>query len=146
MAYATFNDLVTAYEGTVPDTDRNRLEYLLRRASKRLDALVPSLPHRLGLGELDPDLPNGLVVEAVLRVYRNPEGVTRDQMGPFSKEFNPRGVKAEIAFDLDEVHTLLDPIPSIPSSFRLGRPTLAQVEDTLAAFSDTASLTDLPLI
>jgi hypothetical protein len=144
MAYATFQDVSTAYEGTVPDVDRPRLEALLRRASKRLDAIVPSLAHRLSIGTLDPDLPAGLVVEAVLRVYRNPEGVTQDQMGPFQKQFNPRGVKAEIAFDPDEVHELLDPIPSIPSSFRLGRPTLTQALDALQ-FSD-ADTTTLPTI
>lgn len=142
MAYATFADLVREYEGTIPDSDRPRLESLLRRASKRLNTIVPSVPYRLSQGTLDPDLPAGLVIEAVLRVYRNPEGVTRDTMGPFSKEFNPRGVKAEIAFDPEEVHATLDPIPSPPSSFRLGRPTLAQVEATLAAFSD-ADIGDL---
>jgi hypothetical protein len=136
MAYATFSDLVDSYEGTIPESDRTRLETLLRRASKRLDTIVPSTGYRLAAGTLDPDLPAGLVVEAVLRVYRNPEGVTRDQMGPFSKEFNPRSVKAEITFDPEEVHTTLDPPVSVPSSFRLGRPTMAQVEATLAAFSD----------
>jgi hypothetical protein len=142
VAYATFDDLVDSYEGTIPDTDRTRLETLLRRASKRLDTIVPSTAYRLARGTLDPELPAGLVVDAVLRVYRNPEGVTRDQMGPFSKEFNPRAVKAEISFDHDEVHEILDPVVSVPSSFRLGRPTAAQVEATLQAFSD-ASIADL---
>lgn len=122
-AYATFDDLSVAFEGTIPDSDRPRLEALLRRASRRIDAIVPSTAPRLGSGELDPDLPAGLVIEAVLRVYRNPEGVTQDQMGPFQKQFNPRGVSAEVTLDRDEVHELLDPIPDIPSSFRLGRPT-----------------------
>jgi hypothetical protein len=134
-AYATFDDVALAFEGTIPSTDRPRVEMLLRRASRRIDALVPSTATRLGLGELDPDLPAGLVIEAVLRVYRNPEGVTRDQMGPFNKEFNPKAVKAEISLDHDEVHELLDPLPDPPSSFRVGLPLRQQVLAQVRGFT-----------
>lgn len=127
LLYATFDDVTLAYEGTIPDSDRNRVESLLLRASSRLTRIVPSVPLRITTGDLDPDLPAGLVVEAVLRVYRNPEGVTAEEIGPFHKQFNARAIAAEIQFDETEVHAYLDPIPNyLRPAIRVGLPTRAQ--------------------
>ena len=125
--YATFDDVTLAYEGTIPDSDRPRVEALLLRASSRLTRIVPSVPLRLASGDLEAELPAGLVVEAVLRVYRNPEGVTAEEIGPFHKQFNARAIAAEIQFDEAEVHSYLDPIPNYTRpAIRVGLPTRAQ--------------------
>lgn len=135
--FATFDDLKLFYEGTIPDSDRPRLEALIRRASARLLRIVPSVDFRVLSGELDSDLPAGLVIEAVLRVYRNPEGVTQEQIGPFSKQFAARGVNSEILFDPIEVHELLDPVPTLPApSIRLGLPTLSEIRTEVAGYTD----------
>lgn len=105
--YATWGDVTTTYEGTIPDTARPRIEALLRRASSRLTALVPSVPLRLANGTLDPDLPLGLVVDAVLNVYRNPSGTTQQGVGPFSQSFGANKARSEIHFDEDDLRKLL---------------------------------------
>lgn len=134
--FATFQDVKDSYEGDIPDDDRPRVETLLRRASARLLRIVPSTAYRLGSGELDPDLPAGLVVEAVLRVYRNPEGVTQEQIGPFTKQFGARGVSSEITLDPNEVHELLDPVATWPApAIRLGLPTRDQVRDEVVGYA-----------
>jgi hypothetical protein len=150
--YCTFDDVDTAYEGTFAATDRPRVESLIKRASARLTHIVPSVPYRMAKGDLDPELPAGLVVEAVLRVYRNPEGITADEIGPFRKQFNPRGVVAEISFDEAEVHALLDPIPNyVRPSIKVGLPGMDQVLSEVSGvdwppepqqFDEVVSVTD----
>jgi hypothetical protein len=105
--YATWDDVTTTYEGTIPATSKPRIEALLRRASSRLTALVPSLPTRLSNGTLDPDLPLGLVVDAVLNVYRNPSGTTQQAVGPFSQTFGQGKARSEIHFDEEDLRKLL---------------------------------------
>jgi hypothetical protein len=105
--YATWGDVTTTYEGTIPLTAKPRIEALLRRASSRLTALVPSLPVRLSDGTLDPDLPLGLVVDAVLNVYRNPSGTTQQGVGPFSQSFPAQKARSEIHFDEEDLRKLL---------------------------------------
>jgi hypothetical protein len=105
--YATWDDVVATYELEIPETQQPRIEMLLRQASARLTALVPSLPARIEAGTLDPDLPGGMVVEAVLRVYRNPAGVTQQSTGPFSRSLNREAARNTIYFETEEVKALL---------------------------------------
>lgn len=106
--YATWDDVVATYELDIPEAHRPRIEMLLKSASARLSALVPSLPARLAAGSVDPDLPAGLTVEAVLRVYRNPAGVTQQSTGPFSRSLSAGAARAEIYFDPESVRSLLE--------------------------------------
>jgi hypothetical protein len=136
MIYATLTDVDDAYEGTIPTGDNARVTMLCKRASARLYRLMPSIDYRIATGELDPDLPRGLVVDAVLRVYRNPEGVTAEEIGPFHKAFNPRSVHAEITFDESEVQQLLAPIPNyVRPSIKVGMPSPKQVMSELAGLA-----------
>lgn len=132
--FATFDDVADAFEGDIPETDRRRVETLIRRASARLLAIVPSTELRVQAGELDADLPAGLVVDAVLRVYRNPEGVTQEQIGPFSKQFNVRNMTSEVTFDMAEVHLMLDPLYSPAKTIRVGLPTVSQVSAEVSGY------------
>jgi len=105
--YATWDDVKAMYELPMPDGDEARVTALLTQASARLTALVPSLPARLTAETLDPELPRGLVVEAVLRVYRNPSGVTQQATGPFSRSLHATAARNEIYFDPEAVRALL---------------------------------------
>jgi hypothetical protein len=126
--YCTFDDVTAAFEGTIPSTDRARVESLIKRASARLTHMMPSIVPRIQSGDLDPELPAGLVIESVLRVYRNPEGITAEEVGPFHKQFNPRSIVAEISFDDEEVQEVLAPIPNyLRPSIRVGMPVPSQV-------------------
>lgn len=135
MEYATWADVNDAYELEIPPAAQPRIETLLRYASARLEALVPSLPARVGNGDVDPDLPAGLVVEAVLRVWRNPAGVTQQSTGPFNRSFNKDAGRGEIWFDPQAIAQLLaapDSASAGVGTFRVGRPAPVVAVDGLA--------------
>lgn len=123
--YATWADVTVAYELPMPEEHRPRIEALLTQASVRLTALVPSLPARLTAETVNPELPKGMVVEAVLRVYRNPAGVTQQSSGPFSRSLSKDAARPEIYFDPAQVTALLNsPSELSPGvgTFRVGIP------------------------
>lgn len=119
--YATPTDVREAFEGTIPVDAKNnaRLDGLLTRASAKLSALVPSLDARMASGAVDPEIPAGMVVEAVLRVWRNPAGLTQEGIGPFQASRNANAARNEIFYDPDEVARLRDE-GGVPGTFRVG--------------------------
>ncbi len=127
LVYATWEDVVASYEYALPVARKPWVEDKLRRGSVRLRQLVPSLDTRMALPasdpqSVDPEVPETLLVEAVLRLVRNPTGAAQQQAGPFSLQL-PAGQAAEIRFDEAEVHSLLDPPADAPAgSLRLAVP------------------------
>ncbi len=134
--YATREDVRAAFEGTIPDNAKAnaRLDSLLRRACGMLGQLVPSLDRRMAQGQIDPEVPAGMVVEAVLRVWRNPAGATQQGVGPFQLSLNARAALNEIHFDPAELARLVGdhqvprsiqvaiPAPQSPSEPRVDAP------------------------
>lgn len=120
--YATWQDVVDTYELSIPLAHRPRIEKLLAQASARLAALVPSLPARLTAATVDTDLVSGMVVEAVLRAYRNPAGVTQQSTGPFSRSLSKENTRGGIWFEAEQVAALLadDNGSTGVGTFRLG--------------------------
>jgi len=121
--YATWDDVNATFEGTIPAEAQPRIDTLLRQASARLAAMVPSIDARLAAGTLDPELPSSVVVEAVLRVYRNPIGAQQQSVGPFNLSFQG-GQKGGLYLDPDVVNALLSPeVGQSPGvgSFRVAR-------------------------
>lgn len=127
VAYATWDDVVESYEFTLPPARQAWVETQLRRGSARLRQLVPTLDTRLALPAtdpawVDPEIPNGLLVDAVLRVVRNPTGALQQSAGPFNQQL-PQGQRAEIVFDEEEVQQLLaPPATALGGSIRLAIP------------------------
>jgi hypothetical protein len=122
--YAVFSDVTAEYEGDIPAADQARIERLLTKASARLTAIVPGLPSMLTQNQIDPNVPMGLVIDAVLQVYRNPTGATLNQVGPFTQSFL-RGEKqsSDISFDEVEVRRLiLGEFNRTPSTFKVHVP------------------------
>lgn len=105
--YATWDEVKVAYEDDIPTEHQPRIEALIKQASARLTALVPSLPARLAATTVDPDLPGGMVIEAVLRVYRNPAGITQQSTGPFSRSLGKIAQRNDIWFEPEQVQALL---------------------------------------
>jgi hypothetical protein len=125
LVYAEFAEVRLASEKPIPDDAEPRITELIKRASARLTAMRPwgpTIPYRLSAGTLDPEIPAGLVIDAVLRVYRNPTGVTQRNVGPFGQQFNAKATKAEISFDSDEVDAALGIPDAVPGTFRVGIP------------------------
>jgi hypothetical protein len=121
--YAERDDVRAAFEGTIEDDTKTnaRLDFLLRQASAKLARLVPSLDRRMAAGTVDPEVPNGLVVTAVLRVWRNPAGATQQGVGPFQLSFNKAAQTNEIEFPPDEIAALLGDT-RVPSTFGVSFP------------------------
>lgn len=125
--YASRQDVRDVFEGVIPDTSvaNTRLDSLLRRASYRLTQIVPGLPTMLSRATIDADIPKDLVVEAVLRCWRNPAGVTAQNVGPFNQNFNSQSAQSDrIYFNVQEVQQLIlsGAIGVTPSSFRVSFP------------------------
>lgn len=123
--YATWQDAVDTYELPLPVDHKPRIEKLLAQASARLTALVPSLPARLAAETVDTELVSSLVVDAVLRVYRNPAGVTQQSTGPFTRSFNKDAQHSGIYFEPEQVQALLTSISDHGAgvgTFRVGIP------------------------
>lgn len=79
MQYALPQDVADAYEGEIVATS-TRVSYLLNTVSARLTATIPALPRWIESGQVDAQLVRSVVVEAVLRQLRNPDGtVTKSQ-------------------------------------------------------------------
>lgn len=80
MLYANAQDVAAAYEGDITEAVSTRVDYLLMTVSARLTATIPALPGWLAGGQVDADIAADVVVKAVLRQLRNPDGsVTRSQ-------------------------------------------------------------------
>lgn len=124
QVYATWDDVVLIYELPIPATARPRIEALLKQAAAKLTALVPSLPARLTAGSIDAELPKAMVVDAVLRVYRNPAGVSQQATGPFSRSLTKLAQRNDIYFEPEQVAALLvdSSAGSGVGTFRVGIP------------------------
>lgn len=123
--YATFEDCQTEFEGTLVETDRPRIEHLLNKASIRLTAMVPALPNMLVGNMLDTSIPTGIVVEAVLKSWRNPSGASQQTVGPFNQSYGGNTPqRPEIVIDKQLVQDLIlgDFAGRKPSTFRVGVP------------------------
>lgn len=76
-------DVADAIKGGVPDGESRWVATQLGRAMRLLSRLRPGLQQLVDDGGLDPGFVRDIVVEAVLRVVRNPDGVYREQEGEY---------------------------------------------------------------
>ncbi len=85
-SYATVNEIIKL-KGPLTDEQKTQVADLLARASAMLRGAVPDLQARLIAGEVDPVNASTAVINMVLRVMRNPEGLTAETVGPFRREW-----------------------------------------------------------
>lgn len=83
--WATTADVQAVYEGTIPA----RTQALLDRIERRLARRVPRIAERIALDPtdadyLDPDDVKDVVVDATLRIVRNPKGYQFESDGEYS--------------------------------------------------------------
>lgn len=107
--YASLEDVQAAYEHTIPAGGEVRVERLVEQASVRLRRRVPNLNARIDAGK-DEDLAalaRGVVVDAVLRVIRNPNGYSAEQAGEFSYRIDRAVSSGRLTFPDDDLADLL---------------------------------------
>lgn len=78
--WASVADIEAVYEEEVPD----RAAALLDNAETLLQALVPTIAARITSEDLNPDLVRMTLVDAVIRVLRNPRGFSWEREGDYS--------------------------------------------------------------
>ncbi|GAB6898585.1 hypothetical protein [Kineosporia succinea] len=73
--YAARSDIATVWDGTVQESDHDRIDQLLVYAHALLRSKVRTIDDKANAGEVDTDLVQMLLVTAVIRVLNNPKGV-----------------------------------------------------------------------
>lgn len=80
----TSDDLVDAYEGNIEISQVAWVERITDKAARELLAMIPSMPARIESGALDKELVKDKVIDAVLRVVRNPMGIDSEGEGDYN--------------------------------------------------------------
>jgi hypothetical protein len=88
--YATVGDVEALYGQPIPTARIPYVEALLRSAHARLYARVPAIDSRVSAGKVSADIVREVVIEMVLNVLRNPQGVTQmtTATGPVSSSMS----------------------------------------------------------
>lgn len=101
--YAALSDVQDAYESTIPAERNAWVQNLIERASRLLDARVPSLAGRLAAQTQDAFAVKDAIVAAVLRVFRNPEGVGSETEGNYLYSLNRDVAAGKLYFTGDDL-------------------------------------------
>lgn len=80
----TSDDVRDAYEGTISTDQVRWVERKLDQAVRELYAIIPTLKARVENESIDVDLVKDKVIDAVLRVVRNPLGIDREGEGDYT--------------------------------------------------------------
>lgn len=117
---------VAAQFGTLTPAQEGLTAWLVRAASKLLRSYYPLLDANIAAGRVDPDVVSLVVVNAVLRVLRNPQGLRSETVGPFSRSYDTSVAAGMLAFSKDEL-LILVPVPAARTraSTIMTRPGLA---------------------
>lgn len=78
------DDIDDAYEGTIEVSEVAWVERVTDKAARELLGLIPNLPARIDSGKVDKDLVKDKVIDAVLRVVRNPQGIDTEGEGDYN--------------------------------------------------------------
>jgi hypothetical protein len=102
--FAEPGDVRAEFEGIIPDSRDTWLEAKIVAAEAKLISLVPSIetstnPHRLALAKT-------MIVDAVLRVYRNPSGATQETASVYSVSRSKDAASGLLYFPEDELDAL----------------------------------------
>lgn len=101
--YATLADVQARYDKTIPADLEPFVQAHLDDANLLLDSLVPSLAARAGVAG---GLARMVVVRAVLRVLRNPDGFKGEHAGEYGYYFDANGASGQVAFPPEDLALL----------------------------------------
>lgn len=99
--YATPTDLADRFD--LPDTSFERAWQLLEDVERRLAARVPDLAARIVDGRTSLANVRLVVVEAALRVLRNPSGFRSETTGDYSYQVNEQVASGLVLFPADDL-------------------------------------------
>lgn len=124
--YATVADLLIK-RPDLSDVQQASAAVDLEEGSALLRLNIPGLDDGLAAGTVDAVLVRKVLRDAVLRVLRNPSGVTTQVVGPESATFSGLASRAEVGFTPAELAMITPAVEGVSvdgqviGSFRLGR-------------------------
>src|SRR5690348_18345942 len=83
--YATVDDVVAEYDGTIADDQIEYIERKLTSAELVVKAVAGDIGARIGSGATSFEAVKLVLCNMVIRLLRNPEGVRTQTVGPFSR-------------------------------------------------------------
>lgn len=87
--------------------EEQQVTVLLEEASAKLRRAIPNLDTRIGTGEVDAVLARAVVTNAVLRVLKNPSGVTQQSAGPETASWSGVRATGEVTITASDVADVL---------------------------------------
>ena len=90
--------ILSSYEGVLLEAKKDWYQSQIDKAVRMLLAKLPSLQEWISSGELDKDLVADKVGDAVLRVIRNPEGLSNESGGGYSYGLANRVASGDLWF------------------------------------------------
>lgn len=94
----TSDDVNNAYEGEISVAEVQWVERKLDQAVRELYATIPSLKSRIDAELIDSDLVKDKVIDAVLRVVRNPKGIDSEGEGDYNIKLRNTVASGDIWF------------------------------------------------
>lgn len=100
--YATIDDVVAEYDGTIGDDQIEYIERKLTSAELVVKAVAGDIGARIGSGATSFEAVKLVLCNMVIRVLRNPEGVRTQTVGPFSVSLDQAGSSAQLVITRED--------------------------------------------
>jgi hypothetical protein len=94
--YATVDDVVAEYDGTIGDDQIDYIDRKLTSAELMVQAVAGNIGARIGSGRTSFEAVKLVVVNMVIRLLRNPSGLRTQTVGPFSYSLDPQAASARL--------------------------------------------------
>ena len=100
--YATVDDVVAEYDGTVADDQIDYIDRKLTSAELVVRSVAGDIESRIGSGRTSFEAVKLVLCNMVIRVLRNPEGVRTQTVGPFSISLDQQSSSAQLVITKED--------------------------------------------
>jgi hypothetical protein len=100
--YATVDDVVAEYDGTITDDQIEYIERKLTSAELVVKAVAGDIGARIGSGQTTFEAVKLVLCNMVIRLLRNPEGVRTQTVGPFSVSLDQSSSSAQLVITRED--------------------------------------------
>lgn len=101
--FAGISDVELAWNQSVPDGIADHVDYLIDKAERLVRDKVPTLDARITAEKLTPGTVGDVVVDMVVRLLRNPEGLSSESAGDYSYQRNQATGEGRLFMRPDEI-------------------------------------------
>ena len=100
--YATVDDVVAEYDGTIADDQIDYIDRKLTSAELVVRSVAGSIESRIGSGQTSFEAVKLVLCNMVIRLLRNPEGVRTQTVGPFSVSLDQSSSSAQLVITKED--------------------------------------------